>query len=460
MRHLVPVLLCGALGLCGLQRAFADPASAVREDSVREDYVREPMPPGFQVIPTELEGPVFADARGKTLYRWPYTALRNGSAGDPKGTSTCTSKVTTVSEGLFSPYPAGLVLPDLDKRPSCVAMWPPVVAPPGAQPIGNWSVITRTDGSTQWAYGGQALYTSALDRQPGDVLGATNQVRAGFTSVVWRYPVGPTPRVPPDFRVVTTLQGRLLVNASGQSIYAYDKDGRDKSNCTAACLRLWAPVQAPALARREDGEWTVIERAPGVLQWAFRHRPLYTYLRDNIIYSQDGSDLPDWHNVYTQRAPEPPRPFQFVDSAKGIVVADARGKTLYAYACTDDSSDQLYCDYPGASEVYRLAVCGGGDAARCLQTWPYVLADPNANSGSRLWSVIQVEPVSGRAAAVGDAGSLRVWAYRGRPIHTYSGDRAPGDIKGDMRGEVFGQRNGFTAMLARLVGVNLGDLRN
>ena len=455
MRHLMRILLCSALGLCGVQRSFSEPAHAEQED-----YVREPMPQGFQVVPTEIEGPVFADAGGKTLYRWPYTALRNGSAGDPKGLSTCTARVTTLSEGLFSPYPAGLVLPDLDKRPSCVAMWPPVLAPPGAQPVGNWGVIARADGSKQWAYGGQALYTSTLDRRAGDVLGATNQVRAGFTSVVWRFPVGPTPRIPPDFRVVTTFKGRLLVNASGHSIYAYDKDLPDKSTCGGACLGLWVPVQAPALARRADGEWSVIERAPGVLQWAFRHRPLYTYVRDTGIYSQDGSDVPGWRNVYTQQAPEPPKPFQFVDSAKGIVVADAQGKTLYVYVCTDDSADQLYCDYPGASSVYRLAVCGGGDAARCLKTWPYVLADANAKSDSRLWSVIQVETDSGRLAAVGEVGSLHVWAYRGRPVYTYAGDKDPGDIKGDMRGEVFGQRNGFMTMPARLVGFNLGDLRN
>ena len=453
MRHLVQILLCGATVVGGAAPSFAAPAPAVKEA-----YVRESMPSGFQVVATELEGPVFADARGRTLYEWPYTGLRKGYVGDQKGTSTCTDTVTTISQGLFSPYPPGLVLPDLDTRPSCVAMWPPVIAPPDAQPVGNWSVITRADGSKQWAYGGQALYTSALDHQAGDVLGGTNQVRLELTSVAWRYPVGPPPRIPPGFRVVTTLEGRLLVNEQRHSIYAYGKDGPDKSNCVATCLDMWVPVQAPALARPVDGEWTIIERAPGVLQWAFRHQPLYTYVRDTRLYGQEGSDVPDWYNVYTQRAPRPPKSFQFIDTPKGVVIADARGKTVYTYACTDDSFDQLRCDYPGAPAVYRLAICGGGDADRCLKTWLYVLADANAKSDSRPWSVIQIEPVSGHLAAVGEAGAIRVWAYRGLPIYTYAGDKAPGDINGDMRGEIFGQRNGFTAMLARLVGFNLGDL--
>jgi predicted lipoprotein with Yx(FWY)xxD motif len=258
--------------------------------------------------------------------------------------------------------------------------------------------------------------------------------------------------------VITTFTGLLLVDDQGHSIYTYDKDGLDQSKCIAACLQMWVPVAAPALAQRLDGEWRIIERAPGMLQWSFHHQPLYTYVRDHSIYSQDGSDVPGWHNVYTQRTARPPKPFQFEDTPKGVVVADAQGKTVYTYACSDDSSDQLACDYPGAPIVYRLAVCGGGNAKRCLRTWPYVLADANAKSDDRLWSVIQIDPISGRLAADGQAGAIRVWAYRGRPIYTYAGDKAPGDINWDMRGEILGQRNGFTAMVARLVGFNLGDV--
>jgi len=46
-----------------------------------EAYVAVPMPPGFHVESTELDGPVFADANGRTLYTWPSHKLRNGNAG-------------------------------------------------------------------------------------------------------------------------------------------------------------------------------------------------------------------------------------------------------------------------------------------------------------------------------------------------------------------------------------------
>jgi predicted lipoprotein with Yx(FWY)xxD motif len=354
--------------------------------------------------------------------------------------------VSTTSQGLFSPYPPGLVLPDLDTRPSCAAMWPPVLAPADAKPVDKWTVITRQDGRKQWAYDGQALYTSVLDKKPGDVRGGTN--RKQLNQMAGRYPVGPSPKIPPGFRVVTTFNGRLMVNQEGYSVYVSDKDGPDKSNCDETCKQTWTPVRAPAMAR-PDGEWSIIERAPGVRQWAFRKQPLYTYNRDISLYSQQGSDVQGWHNVYTQKTPPIPKPFQLVDTQKGVAVADAQGRTVYAYICSDDSFDQLSCDYPGSPPEYRIAICGGGDVDRCLKTWPYVLADADAKSDNDLWSVIDIDPRSGKPASAGDSGTVHVWAYRGNPLYTYAGDKAKGDINGDKMGEMYAERNGFMALWVR-----------
>ena len=52
------------------------------EKRLMEDYVKSPLPPGFQVVVTELEGPVFADSKGKTLYKWPIKSIRNGDVGE------------------------------------------------------------------------------------------------------------------------------------------------------------------------------------------------------------------------------------------------------------------------------------------------------------------------------------------------------------------------------------------
>lgn len=53
----------------------------------------------------------------------------------------------------------------------CATNWPPLMAPPGARPIGDWSVITRDDGASQWAYKGRPLYYWVKDGKPGDMTG-------------------------------------------------------------------------------------------------------------------------------------------------------------------------------------------------------------------------------------------------------------------------------------------------
>ena len=53
----------------------------------------------------------------------------------------------------------------------CAANWPPLAAGADAKASGDWSVITRDDGSKQWAYKGKPLYTWAKDTKPGDKTG-------------------------------------------------------------------------------------------------------------------------------------------------------------------------------------------------------------------------------------------------------------------------------------------------
>ncbi|WP_084649139.1 COG4315 family predicted lipoprotein [Saccharospirillum impatiens] len=53
----------------------------------------------------------------------------------------------------------------------CAASWPPFSASKDAETWGAFTVIERSDGSYQWAYDNQPLYTWVGDRQRGDVNG-------------------------------------------------------------------------------------------------------------------------------------------------------------------------------------------------------------------------------------------------------------------------------------------------
>lgn len=76
---------------------------------------------------------------------------------------------------------AGMTLYTFDKDPAgggrsvcngpCARNWPPLPAGPDDRASGPYSIITRDDGSRQWAYRGKPLYLWIKDQKPGDRTG-------------------------------------------------------------------------------------------------------------------------------------------------------------------------------------------------------------------------------------------------------------------------------------------------
>jgi predicted lipoprotein with Yx(FWY)xxD motif len=53
----------------------------------------------------------------------------------------------------------------------CATTWPPLTPAADAKPSGHWTIVTRSDGSKQWAYDGKPVYTYSKDTKPGDANG-------------------------------------------------------------------------------------------------------------------------------------------------------------------------------------------------------------------------------------------------------------------------------------------------
>ena len=74
---------------------------------------------------------------------------------------------------------AGMTLYTFDKDKNgtsvcydgCAAKWPPYIAAEGAKERKSWGLITRKDGSKQWTFKGQPLYTWVGDTKAGDTNG-------------------------------------------------------------------------------------------------------------------------------------------------------------------------------------------------------------------------------------------------------------------------------------------------
>lgn len=61
----------------------------------------------------------------------------------------------------------------------CAESWIPLAAPVDAKAIGDFTPITRKDGTKMWAFRYRPLYTSAADKAPGDANGIA-------TTMQWR----------------------------------------------------------------------------------------------------------------------------------------------------------------------------------------------------------------------------------------------------------------------------------
>ena len=88
-------------------------------------------------------------------------------------------KVQQTASGKVLADPNGMTLYTYDKdmpgksncNGECAQYWPPVKASASDKPVGDMTVITRDDGTMQWADGNKPLYTFVQDKQPGDVTG-------------------------------------------------------------------------------------------------------------------------------------------------------------------------------------------------------------------------------------------------------------------------------------------------
>ncbi len=77
------------------------------------------------------------------------------------------------------------------------------------------------------------------------------------------------------------VQNGRLVNGAGMTLYTFDKDaaGSGKSVCNGPCAVNWPPLMVSDGAST-SGNWSIVTRDDGKKQWAYKGKPLYTWIKD------------------------------------------------------------------------------------------------------------------------------------------------------------------------------------
>ena len=91
-------------------------------------------------------------------------------------------------------------------------------------------------------------------------------------------------------------KGKVLTDQKGMTLYVFDKDEAGKSACNGPCATNWPPLMAVGDAKSE-ADYTVIIRDDGSKQWAYKGKPLYTWVKDTKPgdISGDGVAANTWH---------------------------------------------------------------------------------------------------------------------------------------------------------------------
>ncbi len=103
--------------------------------------------------------------------------------------------------------------------------------------------------------------------RPG-VFAAAGLAAAAFASLAGAQPAG----------VRATADG--MTDAAGDPLYVFKWDTmKGMSHCEGPCAKAWPPLLAPSGAK-PSGDWSLVMRGDGAVQWAYKDKPLYSYAKD------------------------------------------------------------------------------------------------------------------------------------------------------------------------------------
>ena len=243
-----------------------------------------------------------------------------------------------------------------------------------------------------------------------------------------------TADVPQGFQLRLTDIGPVFADEKGMTLYEWTSK---KGVCPAVhdpipqnssplmevyqarvptCEAQWPPVLASANAKAV-GEWTIINRADGLRQWAFQGFPIHRSYKDRLPGDTNGYRVDAYRGIRgvpttTVAAPAVKLPSGIRVTHRpgvGLVATSADGRALYLL-------DGSVIRQLAKSSGYLKVSTRTGDA-NAEERWQPFSAGALANSIGE-WTPLAQDD------------GMPVWTYHGQPLFTYVGDHEQGDARG------------------------------
>ena len=205
----------------------------------------------------------------------------------------------------------------------------------------------------------------------------------------------------------------FLVDTDAMSLYTFDKDALNKSNCDAKCQEVW-PLFEGANSGSED-----IKALEGSDHLAYRKHPLYYFVNDKAPGDVLGNNVKEvWHLVHASAGTTDTQTALSQTVIKQTFLTDKDQRALYTF----DN------DTANVSNCYDSTPTSG---TGCESTWPvFYSADLGAlpeGTSSGDFSIINRDATKAKQGQ-----STQQVAYKGKPLYYFTPDNKEAlSTKGD-----------------------------
>jgi predicted lipoprotein with Yx(FWY)xxD motif len=189
------------------------------------------------------------------------------------------------------------------------------------------------------------------------------------------------------------------------SLYTFDKDTLNKSNCDAKCQEMWSLFRG-ANTTSED-----VKVLDGTDHLAYRKHPLYYFVNDKAIGDVKGDNVKNiWHLLYAPTGSNDTQTEFSDQTMTQTYLTDKDGRALYTFDNDTNATSNCY--------------------AACEDTWPIYHVDNIASVPTGL-NKSDFTSIS-RDANKSKEGILKQTAYKGMPLYYFTLDaKKSGETKGD-----------------------------
>jgi len=229
--------------------------------------------------------------------------------------------------------------------------------------------------------------------------------------------------------VVLTLQGcssdnsgaigtaersaHYLVSSSGMTLYTFDKDTLNKSNCDAACQKKWPHFEGQDTASED------IKVIEGTNHLTYRKHPLYYFFKDKTEGDTLGNHVKGvWDVVYAPAGTNDTQTKLSSKTLKQTYLTDKEGRALYTFDKDENGVSHCYDTTPTSKEG-------------CESIWPVFYGETlgKVPAGTKASDFTTITRDSAKAKS---GASVKQTAYKGMPLYYFAPDQKnSGSTKGD-----------------------------